>query len=143
VARDARRPRFIGDMPHTWCGSDFVRAVLDMIAWERESDGTIVVGSGLPERWLRGTPGVAVSGLVTRWGPLQARVREYGRGWEVRVESTVAPPGGIAVVLPGVAAGAWEASVNGESAAIGPGGEVRAPDLPARVVLQRRVSPAR
>jgi hypothetical protein len=143
VDHDPRRARFIGDMPHTWCGSDFVRSVVDMIAWERESDGTIVIGSGLPEVWLRGTAGVGVKGLVTRWGALETRVREYGAGWEARVESTVAPPGGAVVWLPGVVAdGTWEASVNGADAVISADGSVRAPLLPATVVVQRRAAPA-
>ena len=29
-------PQFLGDLPHTWVGSDFVRSVLDMLAYERE-----------------------------------------------------------------------------------------------------------
>ena len=29
-------PKFIGDMPHTWVASDFIRSVLDMFAYERD-----------------------------------------------------------------------------------------------------------
>ena len=38
VVRDAREPRFIGDMPHGWVASDYIRSVLDLFAYERESD---------------------------------------------------------------------------------------------------------
>lgn len=30
VWKEERAPRFIGDMPHTWVGSDFIRSVLDL-----------------------------------------------------------------------------------------------------------------
>jgi hypothetical protein len=38
VDRDPRHARFLGDMPHTWVGTDFVRSVQEMLAYEREPD---------------------------------------------------------------------------------------------------------
>ncbi|HEX6308759.1 MAG TPA: hypothetical protein VFZ69_11255 [Longimicrobiales bacterium] len=35
VLRDRDEPRFIGDMPHGWVGSDFIRSVTDMFAYVR------------------------------------------------------------------------------------------------------------
>src|SRR5262249_8571317 len=32
VGREYRKPRFIGDMPHTWVGTDFVRSMIDLFA---------------------------------------------------------------------------------------------------------------
>src|SRR5688500_8752270 len=51
VYRDSLNPKFIGDMPHTWVGSDFIRSALDMFAYERESDSSLVIGAGIPEKW--------------------------------------------------------------------------------------------
>ncbi|HEY4641095.1 MAG TPA: hypothetical protein VII75_07100 [Thermoanaerobaculia bacterium] len=51
VGTDMRKPRFIGDMPHAWVASDFVRSIFDAVSYERE-DGTLVVGAGVPARWL-------------------------------------------------------------------------------------------
>jgi len=51
VGTDLRKPRFIGDMPHAWVASDFVRSILDAVSFERY-DGTLVVGAGVPARWL-------------------------------------------------------------------------------------------
>jgi hypothetical protein len=51
VGTDPRKPRFIGDMPHAWVASDFVRSILDAVSYER-ADGTLVVGAGVPARWL-------------------------------------------------------------------------------------------
>ena len=52
VGREARRPRFVGDIPHTWVGSDFVRAALDLFAYEDE-------GARPDRRRRRHRPGVA------------------------------------------------------------------------------------
>ncbi|HEX5633906.1 MAG TPA: hypothetical protein VFX50_11795, partial [Gemmatimonadales bacterium] len=67
VDRRERHARFLGDMPHTWVGTDFVRSVQEMLAYERESDSTLVLAAGVPLEWLEG-PGVHVRNLVTRWG---------------------------------------------------------------------------
>jgi len=60
VWRDASTPNFIGDMPHTWVGSDFLRSVRSMFVYERERDNALVVGAGIPESWVRDPAGVAV-----------------------------------------------------------------------------------
>src|SRR5436305_10507008 len=38
VYKDLRAPNFLGDLPHTWVGSDFIRSFLDLLAYERDSD---------------------------------------------------------------------------------------------------------
>ncbi len=63
---DAREPHFLGDMPHAWVASDYVRSVLDMFAYEREADDALVLGAGLTEAWM--AAGVAVKNLSTRHG---------------------------------------------------------------------------
>ena len=50
VRREDRVPHFLGDLPHTWVGSDFVRSVLDMLAYEREDDESLVLGAGVRSR---------------------------------------------------------------------------------------------
>ena len=41
--RDAREPRFLGDMPHGWVASDQIRSVLDLFAYEDESESSLVL----------------------------------------------------------------------------------------------------
>lgn len=69
VGRDMRQPRFIGDMPHGWVASDFIRSVLDLLAYVRERDSSLVVAGGVPPVWLDGT-GVSVRNLRTPFGRL-------------------------------------------------------------------------
>jgi len=101
VGRNYRQPRFIGDMPHGWVASDFMRAVLDMFAYERDADRSMVLARGVPESWIEGR-GVAVRGLRTPYGKLSYTLRrEKGDILVLRVdaESNV-PPGGFVLVAP-------------------------------------------
>ena len=50
VGREPRRPRFIGDMPHAWIASDYIRSVLDMFAYERPDEKALVLAAGIPDR---------------------------------------------------------------------------------------------
>jgi hypothetical protein len=114
VWKDERRASFIGDMPHTWVGTDFARTVLDMFAYERERDSSLVIAAGVPDAWLAG-PGVTVRGLRTRWGSLGYTLRREAAGENrarvtLRLEATGlrVPPGGLQVPLPPLPGG-WSA----------------------------------
>ncbi|MDZ7343879.1 MAG: discoidin domain-containing protein, partial [candidate division KSB1 bacterium] len=44
VWRDPSTPGYVGDIPHTWVGSDFIRSARSMLVYERESDEALVIG---------------------------------------------------------------------------------------------------
>ncbi|MBK6406828.1 MAG: discoidin domain-containing protein [Holophagales bacterium] len=85
VWRDPRMPKFVGDIPHTWVGSDFVRSFLDLFAYEREEDASLVVTAGVPHAWVRSARGVSVKRLGTPWGPLDLALSAEGKGVRVRL----------------------------------------------------------
>jgi F5/8 type C domain-containing protein len=95
VAHDYRSPTYVGDIPHLWVGTDFVRSFVDMLAYERESDQSLVLGAGIPESWL--VQGVHVRDLRTIYGPLDFSAI----GNVVKVSGVRVPPGGIVLMLPG------------------------------------------
>ncbi len=99
VGRNARKPRFIGDMPHAWVASDYVRSVLDMFAYERDSDHALVLGAGLPPSWFSGPAGVGVASLRTPYGALTWSARMRGDKLILRV-SGPRPPGGYVFAWP-------------------------------------------
>jgi len=74
VRTEYRKPGFIGDMPHAWIASDFTRSILDAVAYERE-DGTLVIGAGVPKRWLP----IHVGPLPTSQGVVDIRISRDGR----------------------------------------------------------------
>lgn len=99
VGRDAREPRFIGDMPHAWISSDYIRSALDLLVYERDRDHALVVAAGMPTAWLAGE-GVGVAGVRTAYGPLTYRLRQDGAGYLLTLDGGVAPPGGFVIQWP-------------------------------------------
>ncbi|MFH0982699.1 MAG: discoidin domain-containing protein [Planctomycetota bacterium] len=73
VWRDPQAPRYIGDMPHTWVGSDYLNAARSLFMYERESDSTVVLAAGVLPEWLT-PPGVALEDFPTEYGRLSYRL---------------------------------------------------------------------
>jgi hypothetical protein len=134
VARESRQVLFVGDMPHAWVASDYIRSVLDLFAYERGGDGALVLAAGIPDAWLD-RAGVAIRGLRTPYGTLAySLVRSADGVAELTLSASGAvPPGGF------VLAGPWprlvHATVNGRPITIA-GDELRIDDLNAKVVVQ-------
>lgn len=108
VGRELRGPRFIGDMPHTWVGSDYIRSFLDFFAYEREADRALVIGAGIPAEWARSDAGVTVRDLRTTYGPLSYTLRADADEVRIAVGARAGtsadgfglPPGGIVIRSP-------------------------------------------
>ena len=129
VGRDVRKPRFIGDMPHTWVGTDYVRSVLDLFAYVRGVDSSLVVGAGLPRKWVAEAPGVRAE-LPTPFGMLSLKMQ----GSTCELGAMRVPPGGIVLAPPPPAGKRWRsASVDGLPAKLDPSGRVTVTKLPAKV----------
>ena len=133
VARDPQSAVFIGDLPHAWVASDFIRAVLDLFAYER-GDSAIVLAAGIPAEWLD-RAGVAIRGLRTPYGTLSySLVRTDERVAELTLSASGrVPPGGF--VLKGPWSRPLHGSVNGKPLVL-QGDELRIDELEAKVVLQ-------
>jgi len=68
--RDQRAPSFLGDLPHSWIGAEYILAARSFFAYERERDQMLVIGAGIPERWLEEGATVGVKNLPTYYGKL-------------------------------------------------------------------------
>ncbi len=100
IHRHPRAPKFVGDLPHTWVGADFLRAAADLFVYERDGDSTAVLGAGIDSTWLVG-PGVRVRGLRTGWGPVRYTARRSGTRVRIAVGAgTSVPPGGLVIAAP-------------------------------------------
>jgi hypothetical protein len=134
VGRDARQIRFVGDMPHAWVESDFIRSVLDLFAYERDADRALVLGAGVPDAWLDGR-GIAVEGMRTPYGSLSYSLRRQGSRTLLHVASGArVPPGGFVFVWPGSRA-PRSTRLNGKLASW-QNRELVIRELPAEVVVQ-------
>jgi len=88
VFRDPLKPAFIGDMPHTWVGSDFVRSIRSMIAYERE-DGALVIGGGWRQDWMHHPGETKVVDLPTEFGKISFTAHRSGYRLFLRIEGEV------------------------------------------------------
>jgi hypothetical protein len=131
VGTDARKPRFIGDMPHAWIASDFIRSILDAVAYDRE-DGTLVVGAGVPRRWL-GNGTLHVGPLPTYSGSIDLRMHTEGDRIVVDLSGD-AHPARLVLRSPDDRP-IRKASIDGK-AVEHTEHEIEVPRLPARVVFE-------
>jgi hypothetical protein len=105
VHRDYRKPAFLGDLPHGWVGSDFIRSFLDLFAFERQSAGgegrALVLGAGIPAAWLARSGRVSVHDLATPFGDLAYSLEQRRGGFRFTIDGGLdVPPGGIVLVPP-------------------------------------------
>ena len=134
VGRDARQLRFVGDMPHAWVESDFIRSMLDLFAYERDADRALVLGAGIPNAWLTGR-GIAIEGLRTPYGLLSYSLRRQGSRTLLRLaRGARVPPGGFVFIWPD-AQMPRSTRVNGKLASW-QNRELVIRELPAEVVVQ-------
>ncbi|HEY1140498.1 MAG TPA: discoidin domain-containing protein [Lysobacter sp.] len=131
VSRTPRTPFFVGDLPHAWVESDYVRSVLDMFAYTRERDDALVIGAGLPAEWLEGE-GVSVDGLRTPQGTLSYSLKAEGNTLHLVLHKDLTlPKGGVVLSLPPQ----WQkARVRGATIT---NGEVRVTRIPAEITIER------
>src|SRR5262249_12270253 len=134
VWHDSHAPKFIGDSPHTWVGSDFLRSAADLFVYESESDSSLVLASGIDQNWLV-PPGVAVKNLSSWWGPLSYTLRREGNRVIGRIESGIrVPAGGIRFAAP-AADSLKRATVDGAVAPV-TRGSLSIRRLPADIVFE-------
>lgn len=101
VWREPSMPRMIGDMPHTWCGSDFLNAARAMFVYENRDAQRLVLLAGLPDEWFADAGGVGFEGLRTEYGMLSAKAAAEGPGRVVvRLEGSARPAGGFELRSP-------------------------------------------
>lgn len=139
VWHDPKMPRFIGDMPHTWVGSDFLRSVRNFLIVEH-NDRLVYAPALLPE-WVKDPHGVGIEAMPTRFGRATYHVQRTADGKTIRVQLKSVPnaPAGIALELhaplPNPLA---PVEVDGKSAEWASSGVLRFADLrnlPAEVVF--------
>jgi hypothetical protein len=76
VWKDYRYPGYIGDMPHTWCGSDFLNAIRSMFVYENEYDQSLVLASALYQDWIDAPEGMSVENLPTYYGEISYAIKK-------------------------------------------------------------------
>jgi hypothetical protein len=106
-----------------------------MLAYERESDSSLVIGAGVKDDWVKQDPGMRVSNLSTEYGPINYDMRAIGKVVTVNLRVGIKmPPGGIVVYSP-LDQPILSATVDGLPAEI-KGQEVHVRKLPSIVTIR-------
>jgi len=100
--RDPHAPGHLGDVPHTWIAAEYMLALTSMVASEREASGEMVLASGLPWAWIAEENGFAVTGLLTRYGPLDFAIHAPDSNQiSIAISERISlPHGGLSVAPP-------------------------------------------
>ena len=133
VWRDPLTPKFIGDMPHTWVGSDFMRSVFSMFIYEREQDSAVVLGAGIPDRWVNDPAGVTVKDLPTYDGSVSYSIKRSGASVQVNISGTVPVPRTKLVLKSPLAQSPRSVRLNGRRIPVPRAGEIVLTALPVNV----------
>ena len=136
VWRDPKTPKFIGDMPHTWVGSDFIRSVRAMFVYERERDTALVIGAGLPVSWIASATGVAISSFPTYYGNMAYAMKRTGSVLTVDIPAGPRVPAGGVIIAAPTDQPLKTVKVNGTSVPWSAAGEIRVQALPATVTIE-------
>jgi hypothetical protein len=92
-----RHPGYLGDMPHTWVGTEYVRAVFGMLM--HEADDHLALLPGAPPAWLTGE-GASVTELPTAYGHLTMTARQEGSELHVVLGPGLRPDIAVKVYWP-------------------------------------------
>jgi hypothetical protein len=132
VGHEPRQVRFIGDMPHGWVASDFIRSALDLFAYERDADHALVLAAGVPASWLAGE-GVAIRDLSTAYGKLGYTLKQNAKRLDLHIAAGAMPPGGFVFAWP-YPDSAGTTRINGRRATW-QDGELHVATSPAEIVV--------
>ncbi|MFZ2286376.1 MAG: discoidin domain-containing protein [Bacteroidales bacterium] len=136
VWHDYRYPGFIGDMPHTWCGSDFINAVRSMFVYENEYDRTLVLAAALYQDWIDATEGMSVENLPTYYGEISYSVKKEGNSYSFKISGDIGlPEGGIRIRNFNGGKKPSAITVNGKAITDFNEGEIAVREVPADLVI--------
>ncbi len=136
VWNDYRHPGFIGDMPHTWCGSDFINAVRSMFVYENEDDQTLVIASALYQDWIDSPGGMSVENMPTYYGEISYSVKKDDGGYTISITGDAElPQGGIRIRNFNGKRVPSAMTLNGNEYSEFSAGEITVRELPANLVI--------
>ncbi len=96
VAAPYRKATFLGDLPHGWVESDYIRSALDLFAYERPDTHQMVLLAGFDPRWAA-LGETRLSHLHTPYGALDLSVTGGKGRLILHYAASAVPPGGFAL----------------------------------------------
>lgn len=98
VWNNYRTPAYIGDMPHTWVGSDFINAFRNIFVYEDPDHKTLCIGSALKQEWIDNPNGISVENLPTYYGSLSYSIIKSNEHYTLKIDGNLnLPSNGICI----------------------------------------------
>lgn len=136
VWKDYRAPKYIGDMPHTWVGSDFINAIRSMFVYENEYDSSLVLGSALYQDWIDSPNGMSVENLPTYFGELSYSIKKVNEKYIFSIYGDVElPKNGIKIKNLNHSKLPLNVELNGKEIKSFTSSEIDVNEFPAEVVI--------
>jgi hypothetical protein len=136
VWKDYRYPGCIGDMPHTWVGSDFINAVRAMFVYENEYDQSLVLAPALYQDWIDSPSGMSVDHLPTYYGEVSYSIKKDQDHYLFSIQGNVKlPVNGIRIRNFNGSRLPARVTVNGKESKEFSEREISVRDLPAEVLI--------
>ena len=136
IWNNARFPGYIGDMPHTWCGSDFINAIRSMFVYENEFDQSLVLASALYQDWIDAPQGMSVANLPTYYGEISYSIKKENNSYRFSITGDVKlPVNGIKIRNLNHSALPKRITVNGKEITEFNTKEIAVKAIPAEVVI--------
>lgn len=133
VTSEYRLAQYLGDMPHTWIGAEFVNVIRNMLILE---DGDVLyLAKGVPAEWCKPGDGIKLTDMPTHFGDVTYEMKSAADGITVDVSGNLSGAGKIIFVAPPVEDRITAVDVNGAPYDEWRTGEVVLKDLPARIVF--------
>ncbi len=76
VWRDSQKAAFIGDMPHTWVGSEFINAFRNFFAYEDEEDSSLKLLIGFDDNFFSEDGLFEIKNLITQLGNMNLYLKK-------------------------------------------------------------------
>lgn len=137
VWNDYRIPRFIGDMPHTWVGSDFINSIRSMFVYENEYDASLVLAAALYQDWIDNPAGMAVENLPTYYGPVSYSIQKQGNSYHFSIKGDLnLPANGIKIKNFNAGKIPSSVKINGLVTTDFSAAEISVKQLPAEIIIE-------
>ena len=137
VWEDKRTPKFIGDITHTWVGSDFINAIRSMFVYENEYDESLILASALYQDWIDSPSGISIENLPTYFGEISFSIKKENESYLFDISGDIKlPTNGIKIKNFNGSKLPTKVTINGKNIVSFTNNEIDIKEFPATVFIK-------
>ena len=89
---------FLGDMPHTWVGSDYINSIRNMLVFEEENNSSLSLFKGITKDWFTNNDTLSVKNMPTYYGNINFTIIKDNNKTQIDISGNLKlPDNGIQV----------------------------------------------